>query len=356
MSNGVARKPRPRLLFAALIILLLLLWFNRESTDTMAVTRFDGETMGTSYQVQVAVTLSTADRDSLEGMIADRLHVLDKDIFSTWSEHSEISRFNTASAPATLSVSRDMVTVSRLAQEAYELTDGAFDPTVMPLVNLWGFGPEFRGADIPAADAIAAALEEVDFAAFRFAAEPPQITKLHPLTLDYSAIAKGYAVDEIARLLEDLGYTNYLVDVGGEVLLSGEKAPGVEWRIGLEAPQEGPREIFQAIGNAGQRLAIAASGDYRNYFDYDGQRYSHEIDPTTGWPVTHDLVSVTVLHPSAAMADALATAMMILGEERSMALAAGRELPIYLIMRAESGYRSVHSAAFADYLRDLNNP
>ena len=344
-----------RLWMAAILILLtaVMFWRNQQQPQGEELLQLNGLTMGTSWQVQVPQQ-SVDDPELLHNAIQARLDTLDLGIFSTWESDSELSRFNQAAAPLSKVVSADMVAVTAMAKTIHEQTTGAFDPTIAPLVNLWGFGPSFSNDDIPAAEAISAALRNVGFEAIILDASNPNAAVLHRALdrqLDYSAIAKGYAADQIGLLLGSRSIDNFLVEIGGELLASGHRAGQREWRIGIEAPQTGRREVLRAIGNGGERLAVAASGNYRNYFEVDGQRYSHEIDPTNGWPVSHSLASVTVLHESAALADAYATAFMVMGPERSRRLATSLALPVYLIMQNDASFDSWYTPAFEAYLR-----
>lgn len=348
-----------RRIWLALILLVLsavMFWRYRLEPVDAALLQFDGMTMGTTWQVQVP-RQAAEDPEALHSAIQTRLDTLDHDIFSTWESRSELSLFNQAQAPVSQRISAEMAEVTAMARQVYRQSEGAFDPTIGPLVDLWGFGPAFSNEDIPPEEALAAALDRLGFDAIELDTTDPDAPLLRRRVerqLDYSAIAKGYAVDEIAGLLETRSVSDFLVEIGGELVASGQRPDGREWRIGIETPRSGRRELFRAIGNAGERLAIAASGDYRNHFELEGRRYSHEIDPLTGWPVSHSLVSVTVLHESAAMADAYATAFMIMGPERSRALATGLALPVYLIIRADATYDTWYTPAFEPYLRELN--
>lgn len=343
-----------RLLLAGILVLLtaVMLWRNQQP-QSGELLQLDGLTMGTSWQVQVPQQ-SVVDPELLHDAIQARLDTLDLDIFSTWENDSELSRFNQAPAPISQTVSAEMAAVTAMAKTVHKQTAGAFDPSIAPLVNLWGFGPNFGNDDIPAAEAISAALEDTGFDAIELDASNPSAAVLHRAIdrqLDYSAIAKGYAADQIGILLDSRSIDNFLVEIGGELLASGYRSGQQEWRIGIEAPQTGRREVLRAIGNGGERLAVAASGNYRNYFEVDGQLYSHEIDPVTGWPVSHALVSVTVLHESAAFADAYATALMVMGPERSKQLATSLALPVYLIMQNDASFDAWYTPAFEAYLR-----
>ncbi len=224
--------------------------------------------------------------------------------------------------------------------------DGVFDVTVGPLVNLWGFGPQ-RGLDrIPEPQALAAARERVDYRLLALRDDPPALRKARPdLTIDLSAIAKGYGVDEIAGLLESVEVTDYLVDIGGELRARGVNDQGEVWRIGIEQPRADGRQVERIIGL--RDTAMATSGDYRNFFEIDGRRYSHIIDPRTGWPVAHRLASVSVLHPSAMTADGWATGLLALGPESALALADREQLAVLLIVISDDGFETRATAAFS---------
>lgn len=348
-----------RRVWLALILLILttvMFWRYRLDPAGAELLQLDGMTMGTTWQVQVP-RQAREDPEALHSAIQARLDTLDHEVFSTWDNDSELSRFNQAQAPVAQPISAEMAEVTVMARQVHEASEGAFDPTIGPLVNLWGFGPEFTGDDIPPAEELEAARDRLGFDAIELDtsdANAPILRRRVERQLDYSAIAKGYAVDEIATLLENSAVSDFLVEIGGELMASGQRPDGREWRIGIETPRSGRRELFRAIGNAGERLAIAASGDYRNHFELDGRRYSHEIDPLSGWPVSHSLVSVTVLHESAAMADAYATAFIVMGPEQSRALATGLALPVYLIIRSDTTYDTWYTPAFEPYLRELN--
>ncbi len=231
---------------------------------------------------------------------------------STYQDDSELSRFNRHGTEP-FEVSDSMIEVVSEAQRIAELSSGAFDITVGPLVDAWGFGPD-PGGDPPDADTIAVLLADNGFR--RLDVDPEQRTlqkENAAIRCDLSAIAKGYAVDRVALGLTDLGLVDFMVEIGGEVRAVGRNAVGEAWRIGIERPEAGSRGMWSAVALAD--AAMATSGDYRNYYEKDGVRISHTIDPRTGRPVTHRLASVRVIHPSCMTADALATAISVLGPE-----------------------------------------
>jgi len=295
-----------------------------------------GATMGTSYNVKVVPPPGVerlAEQD-LPGVIQARLDDIN-DKMSAYSEDSELSRFNQFEDTAPFPVSKETAAVFAIAQQVSEASGGAFDVTVGPLVNAWGFGPVKR-SEPPTDEQVAALKERLGYRNVTVDVEACTLRKARPdVYCDLAAVAKGYAVDEVARALEEHGYTDYMVEVGGEVRVRGAKPGGVPWRIGIEKPDAPPHTVQQAIALSDQ--AMATSGDYRNYYERDGVRLSHTIDPRTGRPITHKLASVSVLHEECAWADAYATAMMVLGPEEGWELAEKQDLAAYFIVRDDTG-------------------
>lgn len=214
------------------------------------------------------------------------------------------------------------------------------------MVNLWGFGPNWQAHKAPAASDIEQALSNVGYQYIEIDSEQLRIKKLIDVSLDFSAVAKGYGVDEIAELLWAEGFHHFMVEIGGELRLHGHNGEGKTWRIGVESPAADGKIRPIAVSEVG----VATSGDYRNYFEQEGVRFSHTIDPTTGRPITHNLASVTVIAATAARADALATAFTVMGGDQAMELAEQRGIAIYLIERVDEGFSTRASTAFAPYL------
>lgn len=296
---------------------LCLIIFASGCEDPHASVRFAGVTMATQYVVTIARggTLTAHEvKPRVDALLVD----VNKSM-STYDPESELSRLNANPSTDWIPVSAPLYRVLDAAKQIGAASGGAFDVTVGPLVNLWGFGPDIRG-DFPTDVQIRATLARVGQANFELQAAPPGLRKRRAdLAIDLSGIAKGYAVDAVAELLERLGATDYLVEIGGEIRARGRNAAGEPWRIGIESPVSERREIAQTV--ALTRSGMASSGTYRNFFERDGVRYSHMIDPTTGYPVAGELAGVTVLHDSAMVADAWATALMTLGADRAPAVA-----------------------------------
>ncbi len=317
--------------------------------------RLTGATMGTRYNI---TWLSRVDDPAPEDIHIGVEAVLEavNASMSTWRDDSEITAFNSAPAGEWFTVSRDFADVFEMSRAVSEASAGAYDVTVAPLVDLWGFGAAEIGAElvdqVPASGAIAAALERVGQQRLDFDRDAPALRKPAAMSVDFSSIAKGYGVDRVAAWLEQQGIDRYLVEIGGEIRVSGLNPRNEPWRIAVEKPQPGERtaQVAVTLHNA----AVATSGDYRNFFEVDGVRYSHSIDPRNGAPVRHDLVSVTVIHESATMADAWATALTVLGTERALETALNEELAVYLISRDGDGFTASSTPAMAPLLRSID--
>ena len=304
-----------------------------------------GTTMGTSWSVQVPHPPGSLDQADLYARISAELDTVNARM-STYRASSELSRFNAAASTDWIAVSPALVHLADTAIAVSTVTDGAFDVTVGPLVNLWGFGPEVKGDQLPAQADIDATLARVGWDLLRTRAEPPALRKARPdIDVDLSAIAKGYGVDRLAAVLEAAGITDYLVEIGGELRGRGRNADGEPWRIAIERPDARRRAVLRVV--ALTDLGMATSGDYRNFFEVDGKRYSHTIDPATGRPVEHQLASVTVLAERCAEADAWATALLVLGPARGMALANDHGLMALFVERFGDELRITESTAFA---------
>jgi thiamine biosynthesis lipoprotein len=298
--------------------------------------RFEGETMGTTYVVRLAQTISESDRLGVARAIDETLASVNARM-SNYLPDSEISRFNRAENGVPVPVSRETFEVVSEARRVSEMTGGAFDVTVSPLVRLWGFGPGGYGREgPPTEEEIARAKGYVGFRNLVLADDPITLTKLVPeLECDLSAIAKGYGVDRVAEALEARGYRDYMVEVGGEVRTLGKNSVGHAWRIAIEKPLPGTRAVQRIVSLSG--FSMATSGDYRNFYELDGKIHSHLIDPRTGRPVSHRLASVSVLSQTAMRADALASGLLVLGPEDGFDLAVAEDLAVLFLSRTEEG-------------------
>ena len=304
---------------------------------TVKETPISGETMGTTYRVQLAAGRSRG-LSALRREIAERLEEINRSM-STYMEESEISRFNAISSTAEAQpISEDFYNVLTMAAELYRLTGGAWDGTLKPLVNLWGFGSTKGERRIPGEAEIEECLENVGFHLIEIS-DDRHIRKRNPdLGINLGSIAKGYAVDQVAALIRSHGITDFLVEIGGEVFASGQRQDAEKWRVGINLPlKDAPYDSVYRVVALRDR-AIATSGDYRDYFVIDGKHYSHVFDPRTGRPVAHGVMSVSVLADSCAFADGLATAAMVLGPARALELVNGLDgVECLIIYRGENG-------------------
>lgn len=322
---------------------LTALWLTLASATVSAETlRLRGETMGTTWQVSVAAAPAAA--STLKPRIDTLLERIN-DQMSTYRPRSELSRLNANPSRDWLPVSQELFTVLSAARAVSVASDGAFDVTVGPVVNLWGFGPQARIDAPPSPAALRDALARVGYRQLELAASPPRVRKARrDLYIDLSAIAKGYAVDEVAALLAHAGIDNYLVDIGGEVRARGHNGEGIAWQVGVALPRADRDAIERVLPLTD--TALATSGDYRNFFDYQGRRYTHEIEPASGQPVSNDVASVSVLHASCMLADAYATAFMVMGAERGLKLATREKLRVLFLLREGEGFAARATADF----------
>lgn len=317
----------------ALIAALLLGGCGFEAAPAPVI--FDGLTMGTTYTVKVTPPLAL-DRTELARGIAAVLAEVDGRM-STYQADSELSRLNANPSPDWLPISPALADILGVALDISRISDGAFDTTIGPLVNLWGFGPGDRPRQVPDDATLARARDAIGYHQLTLDPRVPALRRQSPgLYLDLSGIAQGFGSDAVGNYLTSRGVRNFMVDVSGEILARGVNTAGRPWRIGIERPVE-PERIIERMVEL-RDMAMATSGDYRNYFEQDGTRYSHLIDPGSGRPIAHRLASVSVLAPTATRADGLATALMIMGPERGFEMAMRERVPALFIMRTDSGF------------------
>ncbi len=307
--------------------------------------KINGPTMGTAYTVKFSDLPSGVSAQDIQGGI-ERILKRINDRMSTYLEESELSRFNKRQTTEWMEVSRETVAVIREAMRTSRLTEGAFDVTVGPLVNLWGFGPTPGGETIPSDAEIREALRKVGYAKIHTRFSSPAIKKDRPdMQIDLSAIAKGYAVDQVAEYLDKSEVSNYLVEIGGELRAKGKNAKGVAWTVGIEKPLANQRVVHQVLHLKDR--AMATSGDYRNYFKQNGRRFSHTIHPRTGRPIEHQLASVTVISSSSMVADALATGLNVMGPEVGYKLAEQERIAALFIIRERDSFFERATSEFA---------
>lgn len=309
-----------------------------------SILRLTGLTMGTTYTV-VAIdeTRSLSEAQVAEAIKTALAQV--NDGLSNWDANSAVSRLNARTDTAPVALSNDLAAVMDAAQLVHAASDGRFDTTAGPLIELWGFGAPGT-TTMPSETAIADAMARTGHGDV-LALGSGSLQKRRPDAQVYLAgIGKGYGADEVARALEALGLANYMVEIGGDIYASGQNADGLPWQIGIETPTALDRSVYGVVGLSG--LGLASSGDYRNYFERDGRRFSHVIDPGTGHPITHQTASATVLAENSMLADAWSTAMLILGRERGLEIAEAHDIAVLFIDRDGDAYRSQESTRFAE--------
>ena len=305
-----------------------------------------GSIMGTTYSVKVIDTAGKVSQEVLEKGVLEVLVAVDSDL-STYKANSELMRFNRTKVGSEQVIGVHMQAVTRLALTIYRASEGYFDPSIGPLISAWGFGSEAREL-IPSDAEITRMLDQAGMRLLRLD-EGARLVKSSEGFLDYSAIAKGYGVDQVAAYLEGLGLSDYMVEVGGEVRVSGVNKLGVKWRLGIEQPDLLERKAYNVVHIG--RGSMATSGDYRNFIDSTSGRYSHTINPRTGRPVKRDIASVSVIFDACADADAWATALMAMGSQKAIAFAKEKGIPAYFILRKGDGFSSVATKEMQAYLQ-----
>ncbi|MHC8334762.1 FAD:protein FMN transferase [Pseudomonas sp. LB3P25] len=303
--------------------------------------RFDGPTMGSRYSIQYVRHSSTPGPKAVQAEVEKILAEVDQQM-STYRSDSDIERFNDLPAHRCQKMPAPILKLVRVGERLSEQSEGSFDLTVEPLLNLWGFGPQARHEKVPAAQALAEVRQRVGYQHLRI--DGDQLCKDAAVEVDFNSIAAGYAVDTIAAKLEAMGIHNYLAEATGELKAAGKKLDGSPWRVALEEPRDDQQVAEHIIAVDG--YGVSTSGDYRNYFEQDGRRYSHTFDARTGAPVSHTLTSVTVIHPSALMADGLSTLLLILGPERGWDYAETHDIGAFFVIRADTGFVTRTTQAF----------
>ncbi|WP_349974578.1 FAD:protein FMN transferase [Pseudomonas sp. WHRI 8519] len=327
---------------ALLFILMLLTACNQGPT----LERLGGPAMGSSYSIQYVREAGGPAPVQVQAAVETILQDIDQH-YSTYRGDSAVSQFNQLPANRCLALPSDMLELVAFGQHLAEQTDGAFDLTVEPLLDLWGFGPQARHEQVPEAQALAAARLRVGYQHLRV--EGQVLCKDAPVQLDFNSIAAGHAVDLIAARLRAMGIASFIAEVTGELKAVGRKPDGSLWRIALELPREDRQIARQVIPVDG--LGVSTSGDYRHYFEQNGRRYSHTFDARLGRPVAHDLAAVTVLDASALQADGYSTLLLILGPERGWDFAIAHDLAAVLVTRAEGGFVSRATPAYQRALK-----
>lgn len=335
---------RIRIIFLLILTLTGLLLGRLLFIFPLPLIHLQGQTMGTQYSIKFRHPHGNEIASTTQEKINSNLDRINRSM-STYDSASELSRFNQQQSTEWTPVSTELFTVLEAALDIGRKSGGAFDITIGPLVNLWGFGPEFRSDQIPSDEKINHLRKQIGQDKLRLDQVNRSIRKLHPdVHIDMSAIAKGYAVDQIAQLLISNGIEHFMIEIGGEIRAQGHNAQGSAWRIGIEKPQPYIQTVHKILSI--HNTALATSGDYRNFFEFDGKRLSHLIDPVTGWPIENHLVSVTVLAEQCMQADAWATALVVLGHNHGLRLAEKMGLPVLFLVNQDGNIREFVSSQY----------
>lgn len=334
-------------LFAAALLLLAGCDSSPTKDETGLV--LEGKTMGTFWRVSLA-GVDSARRNDLRTKIQTLLDGDDR-LLSTWKADSELSRFNQSRSTEPYPVTEAMSDIVTASLRIGAKTEGAMDITVGPLVNLWGFGPDKQPVKMPDQAQIDAAKALIGLSHLTVINQSGQqwLQKDLPgLYVDLSTIGEGYAADHLARLMEQNGISRYLVSVGGAVVTRGTNTDGKAWRVAIQKPTDRENAVQTVVELNGH--GISTSGSYRNYYELEGKRLSHIIDPTTGTPIQHRLVSATVIATTAMEADGWDTGLMVLGTEKAKKVAQKEGLAVYLITKEGEGFTTWMSPQFKTFL------
>lgn len=315
------------------------------------IEEFGGPTMGSHYSLKYLAGEGSPEPAALKAEVEALLTQVDQQM-STWRSDSDLSKFNRLPAGSCRVMPDAVLALVRRGEQLFRDSDGAFDLTVSPLLELWGFGPQSRGERVPTAEEITAAQATVGHRHLRI--EGQQLCKSAAVHLDFNSLAAGYTVDLIAARLAERAVSSYLLDVTGEIKAVGRKPDGSPWRIAIEAPRDDQQVAQKVLSLDG--LGVSTSGDYRNYFERDGQRYSHTLDPQTGAPITHRLAAVTVVDASTLRADGLSTLLMVLGPERGFAYAEQAGIAAFFVTRTDKGFATRATPAFERRFAEGVNP
>ncbi len=332
------------------LIIFLIIGVSACQQTNYEILALNGLTMGTTYSVKINADNAFVEKNQISDDIDEILSEINQSM-STYIKESELSNINFSTISDWQSLSDDLFEVIDHAINVSLKTNGAFDITIAPLVNLWGFGPDELQNKIPTDEIIELTKKNTGYKKISIDKSLKKISKLDPnLHIDLSGIAKGFAVDKIARYLDKHGFKNYLIEIGGELIGKGLNKDNEIWQIGIENPNNNSDTIKRIVQL--KDMAMATSGNYMNYFEKDGVRYSHTINPVTGKPIKHKLASVTVLDNSAMNADALATAFMVLGPEKALSLANNLKIAVYLIIKDGKSFEEKYNDYFTPYLSD----
>jgi len=326
------------------IIFILIFLFSVSCSKKVDIYNFKGSTMGTYYSIKIAA--NSLDEEQMKIQIEVILKEVNQ-VFSTYIKDSEVSRLNDYQGDGPVSITPVMKDLILLSKQINKSSDGFFDPTVGPLVNLWGFGPGGKRKK-PSDKEIKNMMSSIGIE--NISIQGNQLSKRTPgIYLDFSSIAKGQGVDDVGLVLESKGLKDYLVEIGGEVRARGKKPDGSLWAIGIETPSEVLGQTIQKVVHLNNQ-SIATSGSYRNYLKYGNDVFSHTISPKTGKPITHKLLSVSVISENCANADGWSTALMAMGPEKGLEKANELGLKAYFLVKDKDKFKEMSTTNFGKSL------
>ncbi len=336
-----------KFLFISILVLFSISCSQKKTRELIVL---KGQTMGTTYSIKIISNSKSFRKEELKKNI-DSVLVDVNNKMSTYIKNSELSEFNKLQDTNWISASYDLVTVFSEAIEVSRKSEGMYDITVGPLVNLWGFGPGNKTEKIPSKKEIDEIKKNIGYKNILIDSNKLKIKKRNPdIYCDLSSIAKGYGVDKVAMYCDSKNINNYMIEIGGEVRTKGKNQKGNQWRIGIASPNNIGLQNIVNLSN----YSMATSGDYLNYFEKDGIRYSHTINPKTGKPITHKLASVSVIYKDCSYADAYATAIDVMGPEVGYKFALQQNLPIFMIVRQNNEFVEKMTPQFKKFITKGN--
>jgi len=334
----------------SLLIIAIITFISCNTSEQSEVFTFGGSTMGTTYSIKIVNSYSSLLKENFQMKIDSLLYKVNMQM-STYIKDSEISLFNSFADTNWFSVSGELAQLIHYANEVAANTNYTYDITIGPVVNLWGFGPNTNSVEIPSDERILQTKKLTGIDKIIVDTASSKIKKTKPdIYCDLSSIAKGYGVDKVGLMLEEHGFNDYMVEIGGEVRTKGRNSKNGNWKIGISSPNSNGLQKVVSISG----VSVATSGDYLNYFENEGVRYSHLIDPRIGKPITHNLASVTVIADECSTADAFATAINVLGPDDGYKFALENKLPIFMIVRKKNNFVEKMTPQFEKFIEERN--
>ncbi len=331
------------LLQGACLVSMLAVTLSACDNKAERIEVLSGPTMGSTYTIKYVHNTSTPAVDAVGVAVQNILDEVDRQM-STYRLDSDIARFNQSPANTCMQMPQPVLDLVHYGHELSHLSDGAFDLTLGPLLDLWGFGPQARGKQVPSAEQIAQAKERMGYQHVRVVDN--QLCKDADVKVEFNSIAAGYTVDRMSQRFAELNIDSYMIEITGELKAQGRKPDGSPWRIALEQPLANGQQVIQRILEI-DGYGINTSGDYRNYFEEEGVRFSHTLDPQVGAPISHRLASVTVIDRSTLRADGLGTLLLVLGPERGLAFAEEQRIAAFFVTRQGDGFATQVSSEFS---------